>query len=80
MSADDRIAVSFVDLPAAAFPIKVEMYSVETNELVHTINVPGPGAIHVPGQAILGTRVWIRVTTPDGFSDYSAETPEEFRT
>lgn len=53
---------AFRDLPAEAFPFRVEFYREDSGEVVHRIDVTGPGAVEVPplGRE-LGVRIGARV-------------------
>jgi hypothetical protein len=65
--ADEKPAVKFHDLPAAAFPFTVELLDAETREVVWTAVVDGPGTLRVPGPDELGPRLKAaRVTYADG--------------
>lgn len=51
---------AFVDVPADAFPFVVEFFRESDGEIVYTITVEGPGAIHIPPMAQygkVGTRI-----------------------
>lgn len=61
---DDNVA--FVDFPATAYPIHIQMFYVANDELAWETTLHGPGALEVPGQAVLKGKVWPRVTYGDG--------------
>jgi len=55
------------DLPPEAYPFTVEFLRSDTKEVVHTIHVPGPGAVTVPGlRQQYGVEMEVRVTYADG--------------
>lgn len=57
------------DLPAEAYPFVLEFFRVtdpEATEVVHRIEVSGPGAVRVPGLKGDGPPVWVRMTFSDG--------------
>jgi hypothetical protein len=61
------IPAKFTDLPARAFPFKVELLDAETREVVWSATAAGPGALWIPGQDELGSRPKVaRVTFADG--------------
>lgn len=67
MTDDQQIA--FHDLSPESFPFTIEFFRVDTLEVVHTIEVLGPGAVHVPPLANqLGVRVGVRMHFADGHS------------
>lgn len=47
----DQTPVEYVALPAAAFPFRVDYVALETDVIVLTQNIDGPGAFTVPGLA-----------------------------
>lgn len=49
---------AFHDLPAEEFPFRVEFWREDTGEVVHVIDVDGPGVITVPP---LGRQLGVRV-------------------
>lgn len=54
---------AFFDIPGEAYPFTMEFINDETGEALETIQVTGPGAIHIPGQDV-PTRV--RITYANG--------------
>lgn len=67
MGAVTNTPASFHDLPAHEFPFTVEFFREDTGEVVHTIEVAGPGGFTVPalGQEH-GVSIGVRVITPSG--------------
>lgn len=66
--------VAFGDLPADAFPFTIEFFRHDTGEVVHTIHVPGPGAIAVPALAAdVGVKIDVRIISPQGVQEHRAE-------
>jgi hypothetical protein len=60
-------ATKFTDLPASAFPFKVELLDAETREVVWSATSDGPGVMRIPGPDELGPRLKAaRVTLADG--------------
>lgn len=57
--------LAFHDLPQSAFPFKIEFFNA-TGDLVHAIEVSGPGAVEVPGLRPQHGPVAVRVTYADG--------------
>lgn len=53
-------ATAFHDLPADEFPLTIEFIAEDTRDVLHTIEVAGPGAVQVP--AFHPRRVSVRVT------------------
>lgn len=52
---------AFHDLPAEDFPFTIEFMRADTNEVVHTIRVEGPGVVSVPALAKrLGVEIKVR--------------------
>lgn len=45
------LPTAFVDLKRSSFPILIELFAESDGELLATLEIPGPGAIHVPGFA-----------------------------
>lgn len=71
MTTPDR-AVAFHDLPIESFPFRVEFINTVTDEVVHTIDVDGPGTLRVPGRdALGGVPVAVRMTFPDGRVEFA---------
>jgi len=58
----------FADLPARAFPLRIEMVDTATGALVWEVTVAGPGALVVPSRDHIngGRPVGVRIITPDG--------------
>lgn len=56
---------AFHDLPATAFPFKIEMFT-RDGRVVHEIEVTGPGAIEVPGLAAFYGPTGARIRYADG--------------
>ena len=60
-------AAKFTDLPARAFPFKVELLDAETREVVWSATSDGPGVMRIPGLGETGPRPKaVRVTLADG--------------
>lgn len=67
---DDRPTAA-VDFPPAAFPLLIQIYETETNEVVweQTVTEP-PVVLEVPGRPVFDAHVEVRVVTADGgYSD-----------
>lgn len=60
------VPFAFYELPRSWYPFKVEYISEATDEVLQTVEIPGPGAVKVPGQQTLGQRCWVRLTLGDG--------------
>lgn len=60
-----ELSYAFHDLPADRFPFVIEFLSA-SGVVVHRQEVPGPGAIKIPGLAPLFGPVTTRVIFPDG--------------
>jgi hypothetical protein len=56
--------VRYVDIDVDAFPMRVEYIDDDTDELLQSIDVPGPGFLEIPGFA--PRRVRVKITSPDG--------------
>lgn len=65
----DQTPVEFATLPAAAFPFRVEFIALNTDEVVLTQHVDGPGAFAVPGLAHEHGPVKVVVTFPNGHQE-----------
>lgn len=57
---------AFADLPAEAYPFTLEFFKKDTKEVVHTIEVTGPGTVDVPGLSTVHGPIGVRVTFADG--------------
>lgn len=57
---------AFESLPADAFPFTVEFISHDTGLVVHTIDVPEPGAILVPPLRDDHGPIWVRASYAEG--------------
>lgn len=56
---------AFRDLPADAYPFKIEFYDL-AGTVVHVIEVPGPGVTEIPGLAKDHGPVGVRITLATG--------------
>lgn len=62
--------VAFRDVPANMFPIHIEMFRVDTREVVWEVTMDGPGALRIPPLGMtLGVGIGSRVTDAHGHSD-----------
>lgn len=57
--------VPFFELNEGDFPMKLEFFN-EAGALVHTIDIPGPGSVHIPALAVEHGPVTCVVTYPHG--------------
>lgn len=56
---------AFVDLPLSAYPMVYEFFR-RDGQVVHRIEVSGPGVAHIPGLAHLHGPIGVRITYGDG--------------
>lgn len=56
---------TFADMKAEDFPMTVDFLSLD-NDVLHTIVVKEPGAMHVPGQDFFKQPVNVRITLATG--------------
>lgn len=57
------VPTAFVDMRKSSFPILIEIFAESNGELLTTLEIPEPGAIHVPGYP---QPVMVVVTLGDG--------------
>ena len=58
---------TFWDMPVSYFPLTVELIDVAAGNVVWSVTVEGPGALHVPAAKSLGVEcVRARITSADG--------------
>lgn len=58
--------VRFFDPKPEQYPFTVEFLSVQTDEVVHSIHVDGPGAMEIPSLIREHGRTWVRIKWGDG--------------
>lgn len=58
---------SFADVSADSFPMKMEFIDSSNGEVWHTIEVSGPGAVHIPACKDYGIdHTGVRITLASG--------------
>lgn len=61
----ERTPVGFVDLDPSRFPFRIECVA-ESGAVVYAVDVPGPGAVRIPGLAAEHGPISVRITWPNG--------------
>jgi hypothetical protein len=57
---------AFADLREQDFPLTIEFIAMDTGEVVHIIEVTGPGAVEIPGLSSQHGPVMVRTVTGEG--------------
>lgn len=63
----------FADVAPEHFPLRFDFHSVLDDRLMHTIECPSPGVMHVPGRDFFKEPVYVITTAGDGSTHDSRE-------